>query len=1041
MKLFHCKHIRVITTLFVLVFLWPDSVSELLAQQRPVEGLVLSSLDNEAMPGVNIIVKGTRIGTTTDATGSFSITVPEQGDTLVFSFIGYQRKEVLIDDEMDLRIVMEPLTIVGEEFVVIGYGGVRRSDLTGSISSVSAEPFENTTASSFDQVLQGRATGLTVTRNTGQPGGGVSVQVRGINTLSGNSEPLYIIDGVPFSGNQGGSTNALSTLNPSDIESVEVLKDASASAIYGARAANGVILITTKSGLPGQLNLDYNSYYGVQQLSNTLDVMTLQQFAEFRNIRADIIGWDRQAMFVNPAILGEGTNWQKELFGPAPMMEHNIAFSGGTEQTRYRLSAGYFSQDGVAVGSGFTRYSMRLNLENRPVEWMQIGSRLNISQANETITVTNDRLIMMAIRQSPNIPVRMPDGGWGGPDEGEFTLDNPVALAQLNQNDRKRTQLNGNLFANIDVNENINWRSEFIFGRNFEDRYEFNPTYEFGHRFRDINSASRQAGEGTFLEGKSFVTVNSTLWEQLNTTSMIGYEVRVNEFQGINASRERFPGNTARELSAGDISTASNNSWSGSNSMQSFFGRINLNYNDRYLLTTTMRADASSRFGANNRWGYFPSLAVAWTVSNESFFPFPDAFNELKLRLGYGFVGNENIGNYMFGSVLSTFPTGRGSGMRHTNIANPDLKWESTESVNAGLDIAVFRNRIRLSVDAYQKWTNNLLMAQPLPLYAGVTGAVGIGAPIINVGSLQNKGIEINVRTVNIDSEFRWETDLVYSMNRNEVTRMDQENSFIERTLGSVPITRTVVGQPVGQFYGYIVEGIFITEEDLLNHARQADQISRSDGSWLGDLMFRDLNGDGVIDEQDRTVIGDPNPDFTFGISNTFRYRSFDLSIFINGSYGNDVFNNVRRMAENPSERRGILAAVAEHARVERIDPEKPSTLDNLHVINPETTIPRIVHGDPNGNQRVSDRFVEDGSYIRIQNITFGYNLQPFLMNWLNARSFRVYGSVENLWTFTNYSGYDPEVGAFNQDTLRLGVDDGRYPSPRIITFGLNLGF
>lgn len=1033
-------HLVLVLVLVPLILFCPEGLA---AQNGPtVQGIVISGDNQETMPGVNILVKGTNIGTTTDGTGSFTIQMTSPRDTLLFSFVGYQRKEVLPRDQIGIEVVMQPLTIVGEEFVVIGYGGVRRRDLTGSVSSVSADAFENTTASSFDQVLQGRATGLTVTRNTGQPGGGVSVQVRGINTLSGDSEPLYVIDGVPFSGNEGGSTNALATLNPSDIESVEVLKDASASAIYGARAANGVILITTKSGLPGQLNVDYNMFYGLQELPARLDVMTLREQGFFMMERERVIGWESPWIYQNPELLGEGTNWQEELFRSAPMMEHNLSFSGGSENTRYRMSMGYFNQEGIAIGSGFERYSLRLNLDNSPVEWLQLGSRLNISQAAETITVSERGVIRMAIRQSPHIPVRMPDGGWGGPDQAEFELDNPVALASINQDDRKRTQLNGNMFASVDFNENINWRSEFIFGRYFSDRYEFEPTFEFGSRFRDINAADRLSTSRTFLEGKSFVTVNQAFGSRLRTTNMAGFETRVNEFENLSGARQRFPGNTARALSAGDDQTSSISHWSGSNSMLSFFGRINLNYDSRYLLTSSFRADASSRFGENNRWGYFPSVAGAWTLSNESFFPFPNTFNELKFRLGYGFVGNESIGNYMYGAVLGVVPTGRGSGVRHANIANPDLKWESTESVNAGVDIAILRNRIRLSFDAYLKWTNNLLLAQPLPLYAGVRGTAGIGAPIINVGSLENRGFEIDLKTINLEGNFRWETDIVFSVNRNQVTRMDQETSFIERTIdhGSTPVSRTIIGQPVGQFYGYVVEGMFLTEEDLLNHARQADDISRANGSWLGDLMFKDINGDGVIDERDRVVIGDPNPDFTFGISNRFFFSNFDLNVFINGSYGNDIFNNVRRFAENPGERRGLLSVVSDFARVEKIDPEGPDDLSNLHVVNPETSIPRIVAADPNGNQRVSDRFVEDGSYIRIKNVTLGYNMQPMLMNWLNVRSFRIYASVENLWTLTGYSGFDPEVGALNQDTLLMGVDDGRYPSQRIYTFGINIG-
>ncbi|MCW9706515.1 SusC/RagA family TonB-linked outer membrane protein [Fodinibius salsisoli] len=1009
------------------------------AFEEVVSGKVTESTSGESLPGVNIRIKGAQIGATTDMSGNYQINAPSLQDTLIFTFVGFQTQEVPINGRTEINLQLVPQTIEGDELVVIGYGSSNREDLTGSISSVSATDLENSITSTFDQSLQGRTAGVMVMKNSGKPGGGVSMQIRGVNTLQSSSEPLYVIDGVPISGDSdNGITNPLATLNPSDIQSIDILKDASAAAIYGSRASNGVVLITTKRGQAGDVQVNYDGYVGIQQLPNQLDVMNLRQYAQYRNRQAEIAGWGAQPEFADPSILGDGTNWQDVLYRDAPMTKHNVSVSGGTESTQYMLSAGFFDQQGIAIESDFQRYSLRLNLDNNPTTWLKVGTSLNLSRTNENINVSNDDIVNMAIRQSPDIPVKYPDGSWGGPSQSEFTLENPVALAQLNTNEQKRSQVIGNLYAEIDFHENLTLRNEMNGTFGYTNNYVFNPTYEFNERVNDLNSSNRSSSNSTFWQVKNYMTYANT-YQDLSVNAMVGHEVQVNQWEGLSGSRERFPTNNLHELAAGDAQTAQNSSYSGSSSLQSFFTRLNFTYDDRYLLTGNLRADGSSNFSEQNRWGYFPSVALAWRISNESFMQDVNFIDELKLRGGYGFVGNQNIPNNRFIDTFTIVETQWGNGVRPQNLGNTGLRWESTESINAGLDLSVLRHRINFTVDAYIKRTHDLLTDVPLPLLAGTSGNGSINTPIDNIGQLENKGIEFSVNTINMEGDFRWESDVVLSMNRNAVTELKSENSIIDRQINFFDTaTRTIVGEPVGQLFGYVVEGVFEDAEDIRSHATQNNAINPVNGVWPGDLKFKDLNDDGIIDEQDRTIIGNPMPDFQYGITNKFFYKNVDFSVFLNGNYGNKIFNQVRRQNENPASDFGMLESVFDYAR---LDPNSlDANVDDVIVTNPETTVPRITTSDPNNNQRPSTRFVEDGTYLRIKNVTLGYTLPTNLASRFNLRNLRVYGSVENLHTFTGYSGYDPEIGSQTSDPLLMGIDNGRYPSQRIFTLGINIG-
>lgn len=1019
----------------------------LLAQQeeKTVTGNVSFSGTGEPVPGANIIIKGTESGTITDIDGNYSIRVRE-GETLIISFIGYLKEEITIGKENNYQVTLiEDITQL-DAVVKVGYGTMKRSDLTGAVVSVSSEDIKASSATSLDQALQGRAAGVLVTQNSGQPGGGVSVQIRGVNTLNQNSEPLYVIDGIPVSGYTGGNTNALATINPADIESMEVLKDASATAIYGSRAANGVVLITTNRGKKGTTQVRYEGQYGLQQLPVYVNVLNLREYAAFLNERQEIIGFGSKPEFADPSVLGEGTDWQKEMFRVAPMHNHNITLTGGDEKTNFALTGGYWNQDGIAIGSYFKRYSFGLNIDNKTRDWLTLGASIRGGRTDERITISENNLLSVAIEQSPDIPAKNPDGSWGGPSEA-FGITNPVAEALEHDNYVKRTQFIINLYADIKFLKWFTYRTELGGDISYENSYRYDPTYNYGTVFSDVNSSRRRASNNFFWIFKNYLTYNQTFKKHV-VTLMVGQEAQASTWEYVEGYREGFLTNNIKELNAGDIETSQASGGKNQWATASYFGRLNYSFDDRYLFTATYRADGSSRFGPDKKWGFFPSFALAWKLSNESFMQNISSITNLKLRLGYGEVGNQNIGNYKYGSTLTNWPTFYGPGFLLTNLPNPYVQWESQKSYNVGIDLTMFQNRIEFITDAYLKNTDNLLLDLPMPLYTATDldwTVAYIQPPAKNVGSMQNKGLEFTLNTVNIDRGFYWRSGLTLSINRNKITKLVTEGSFIDESIGVETISRTMVGEPVGQFIGYVTDGVFENGDAVRNGAHTDGAEVGTDPAtsvWVGDIRYKDLNGDGIITEADRDIIGNPNPKFSFGFNNTLTYKNFELTIYLNGSYGNKIFNQLKRTNENAMSRRGMLSTVRDYARIEMIDPNGSlDDLDNVFVSNPGTSVPRIVSSDPNSNSRISDRYIEDGSYLRIRNLNFGYYLPETLIKKVGIENVRVYISIQNLYTFTRYSGFDPEIGAQRQNVLKSGVDEGRYPSPRIYQLGLSVDF
>lgn len=1008
------------------------------------------------IPGANVILKGTTNGVSTDFDGNYTISnIPSDG-ILVFSYLGYSSQDIAVNGSSSINVLLEASATSLEEVVVVGYGTMKRSDLTGSISSIKGDALEDQPFVGIDQALQGKISGITVTQNSGAPGGGVSIRVRGITSLTGSNEPLYVVDGVPIDGGDnndsfdfsslgGGNgqtkVSALSNINPSDVESIEVLKDASATAIYGSRGSNGVVLITTKKGKAGKSTISYSAYTGMQSVTKYLDAMNLKEYARYYSDVYTELGQSVPFEFQNPGLLDEGTNWQKEIFRSAPITNHQLSFSGGNEKTKFYTSLNYFDQEGIVINSDFSRVSMRLNLDHKISDNFRVGNNLTFSKSNEHITFNDDEagVISTALRQSPNVPVRYSDGSWGGPTETDGISGgvNPVAISEIRNNTLDRFKINGNFFGELKFANDFTFRSELGYDYSVSKIAVFEPTYEIGTQINGTSTSVKTSSDSFYWILKNYLNYNKTLGAH-SINAMIGQESQESKWFNLRGSRRGFLTNDVQALNAGDAETATASQGQGSWSLASYFSRLNYSFDGKYLFTATIRADASSNFGENNKWGYFPSFSVGWVLSNESFLENNETLSLVKFRAGYGEVGNQNIPGYSYGARLKTTPSIWGSGFAQANIANPDVKWEATKSTNIGAELGFFSNKIILEVDLYKKVSSDFLFQQPLPSYLGamnVASYMGLNPPYVNLGEMENTGIDVTLNTRNFTKEnFTWTTTAVVSAYKNELIKMANEGDAIYQTFEfNNTLTKTAVGQPVGQFYGHIADGIFTTIEELNASPTQGEITGDNTGIWLGDIKFKDISGpdgvpDNVVDDYDKTYIGNPHPDFTFSLANNFKYKNLDLSINLQGSYGNDVYNWTRRVTEGMREIRGN---------------QLTTVLDRyIEGVNENTNIPRFSSNNANDNSRVSSRFVEDGSYLRIQNVTLGYTLPSSSLGKQNLfSSLRLYATVQNLYTFTDYSGLDPEIGAFSQNALLMGIDNGRYPTPRTIMVGINLDF
>ena len=1062
----------------------------LMAQTKQISGTVVDEVGPVA--GASVIEKGTQNGAVTDLDGKWTLSVP-QGATIVISSIGYKDVELLVGSQNVYNATLQEDRQLLDEVVVVGYGTMKRSDLSGSSVSMSEESIKGSIVSSLDQTLQGRAAGVTAVQTSGAPGSSSSIRVRGQATINANAEPLYVIDGVIVQG--GGNSGAsfglgdalgngavstispLSTINPADIVSMEILKDASATAIYGAQGANGVILITTKRGKAGEAKFTYDGMFAVSQQNVRVDMMNLREYAEFYNemIR---IGEEYEAnpYYADPSLLGVGTNWQDAVFQTALQHQHQISASGGTDKVQYYVSGSYMDQEGTIIGSNFERFSVRTNLDAQLKKWLKLGVNVTFSNTVDDLKLADGEagIIFTSLTAVPDIPIYDVDGNFTSTSrEGLGSFTNPVAVAMSNDIILKRQKLTGNIFADVTPIKNLVWHTELGFDIGSSKSEVFKPKVTIGQWQQPDNSSSVQKNSNLFWQLKNYLTYTNT-WGKHNVSAMVGQEMWESSYDYMSLNNTSLPLNEVRNPMLGTGEKTPTYGF-GSSAMASFFTRETYNYDNRYYATYTYRYDGSSNFGPDNRWAGFHSAAVSWRFTNEKWMKNLDWWSNGKLRLGWGQTGNSNIGGYAWGSSLSQMNSYLGMGFRPANFANTAVKWESQEQWNIGLDLGFFQDRLNLTVDLYQKVSNDMLMSMQLPSYMGTQGnpSSRLEAPKGNYGSIENKGLEITLDVHPFIGDFQWDSNLQVSFNRNTLKALSGTTSasIIGYGQWSDVVCVSEVGKPLYNFYGYEVEGVYESLEDIENSPRPAKYpvdgvYNRSNTVWVGDLKYKDVNEDGVIDDKDRTDIGSPLPLFTFGWNNTFRYKGFDLNIFLNGSYGNKVLNY--SLMHGPS---GGLAsmnslwvnqnagAIKDRAQLVPIDPDKDYSqgvevngvtvwnwfddVTNVKVANADTKTPRPTRANPNDNDRMSSRYVEDGSYLRIKNITLGYTFPKKWMNKIKFENIRVYCNIQNLYTFTKYSGYDPEVGASTQDEkgYAFGVDNGRYPSPTTYSFGVSLTF
>lgn len=988
----------------------------------------------ESLPGVSVKIKGTAIGTSTDVDGRYSLTVPDNS-TLVFTYIGYLTQEIAVNGRINIDVKLQADTRSLEEVVVIGYGTQRRSEITGSISTVSGKDIATVTSGGVQEALQGRAAGVNITPTSGMPGGALDMNVRGVATF-GNGNPLFVIDGVPvLSEGTSRNFNPLASIPPDNIESIQILKDASAAAIYGARAANGVVLITTNRGAAGENRTQVKISRGVANVDRTIPMMTSAQYIPYATEAYVNSGRPIPVSFIEPNLsknLARSTDWQAEGFSPAVLQNYWFGVSGGSENATYSFSSGYLNEDGTLPQSGFTRYSVNINSDFKIGKHLKIGETLGLSRARWDGTFNQASSPMrQLLQQSPTVPVYHPtsDGGFDGPrlEYSPVGRANTIGDFTLFENNRNQNKVLGNVYADIEIIPGLTNRfsagGEFSLERNFS----FTPTYEMGDRVNNLAILSEGRGDENVYLLENVTTYKKVLNTVHSLTALIGFSQQKAWSTGTNIQMRTFPSNDLRTVAAGfeqrNIS-GSETGWS----MRSQIGRLNYAFDNKYNLMAVVRRDGSSRFGSNNRYGVFPSISASWVASNESFLSKSPVFSNLTLRASYGQVGSQDISDFAQYATISSgvnyiFGTGQtlNPGSTYLNSGNSSLRWEVTTQTNIGVDFGFLDNRLSFIMDYYIKDTDDVLVQLPIPTTSGIRRTNG---PFVNAGSLQNKGFELTANYQNKAlSDFTYSFSGNISTNKNRITSLNSgEPIFAQLNSGKQSaITITQEGKEIGAFYGYVMEGIFKDAADVSGHATQA-------GSAPGDIKFKDLDANGVINALDQTVIGSPSPDFAYGFNANLKYKNVDMVVFLHGKQGQDLYNLVWA---DLNEGEGDNNATTE-------------MLQRWTPANTNTNIPRAVTGNPGQNTRPSSRFIEDGSFLRLQNIQIGYNFPSVLTRKINAQNIRIYLSGQNLYTFTNYKGFNPEIGKLTEgarSSLTKGIDFAMYPLPRTFEAGIQVGF
>ena len=1054
-----------------------------MAQTRSITGKVTDQTNGGGLPGVTVVLKGTNTGISTNADGEFNLNVPATGGTLIISSVGMLAQEVAIGSSSIINVALATDNKQLSEVVVLGYGEqVNRRELTGAVATVGSAQYKDQPIVGVDQALQGRAAGVQVSQNSGAPGSAISVRVRGAASILASSEPLYVVDGLPINigstsqlgtGNQ--TTNGLSDLNPNDIATIEVLKDAAAAAVYGSRGSNGVVIITTKRGQAGKMQVDLQYYTGAgtvwkrpevlngpQQTQVFLDEIANRYPANangtvpysgvtFRS-NADLTayffgpgGFTNNGglyQYAQPAnnffrplsqfqdpTTAPTTDWVGQVLRTAPISNYGVTFSGGSEQSRYRLSVNDIDQQGTLVGSGYNRASARLSLDNKLSEKIHMGLSVGLSTATNN-RINNDNsiygVLTTARLYASDLPVFNPNGTY----YKNGSLENPIVAANVPLIKSVDNRLLASQYTEFELIKDLRYRATFSLDYLYErdDRFYSSITNAGASVNGDATAASVQQ---PLFNHTSTINYNHTFGTDHALSALAVVEYQRGSYSSIFAEATGFPSNSIQLLSAGANKTNAT-SFATINTLFGQLLKLNYAFKGRYLLSGSLRRDYSSVFGSDNRVGYFPAASAAWRISDEAFLKDQAAVSELKLRGSFGRTGNNNFSTITNGDFPATGLISAGynyqgqGGLALNQLANPSLQWEHTDNYNIGLDVGFLQNRLYLSADVYKRVTNSLLLPFNLPLD---TGFPSYNA---NVGSLENKGLELALTTINLANEgggFNWTTNFNISFNRNMVTALsDPSPTGVSYGFAS----RLKVGEPLGAFYGYRVDHIFQTQDEIsaLNAAAvtatgRAAATYQTSLTRPGDIKFKDLNGDGVITAADQEIIGNAQPKYFGGITNTFRFKGFDLNVFFQYNIGNQIYNSPKSYAQGMSSVYGQDLAV----------------LNRWTPTNTNTDIPRAVYGDPNGNTRTSDRFLESGSYGRFKTVTLGYNLPTELIARAHLRTIRVYVQAQNLVTFTKYSGLDPELSTFAGSNTSLGTDFFTYPQPRTITGGVNLGF
>jgi len=981
----------------------------LAAQSGTVQGVVTDADTQRPLAGVQVTLEGGVRSSITNAQGEYVLSAPAGTVTLVFSTLGYgaERRTVTVaaGGVATANAALSTAAITLEELVVVGYGTQERGELTSAVSSVQGEELATQPVAGVDAALQGRIAGVQVVQNAGNPGNAPTVRVRGAASISASNQPLYVVDGVPLIsedqsqlGMGGQGLSGVTGLSPEDIESIDVLKDAAATAIYGSRGSNGVVVITTKRGASGRPRATFSASTGTQRAARRLDLLDATEYLEFFNESATNDGYEEDYYGVVGVDDRVNTDWQDEVLRTAPVSSFELGLSGGEERIRYYVAGTYFDQEGIVTGSSYERAGARANLDLVPTDRLSFALSLGLTRES-TFRIENDGstqgIITNSVGNTPLSPVRNDDGSFTGTADG-LEYPNPLALASLNEAQARTWRALGNLEGRYRLLDALTWTSRV--GLDVLSLRE--SQYESPRVGGTYAASSGGVAKSGTTQGNRYAIDNFVTWDQLlggrhDVTLTAGSSIELNRgelnfIRGEQLGNERFRQvRNAAVIIDADATNYENN-------LVSFFSRAAWTFDDRFTLGGSVRYDGSSRFGENNRWGVFPAVSAAWAVSNERFMERAAFVDDLKVRASYGVTGNQAISNYPFQGLVGSSNYGEIPGLAPSNLSNPDLKWESTRQVNAGVDLLVLDERVGITVDWYRKDTRDLLLDRPITSTSGFTSVFD------NVGSMENRGWEVELRTLNVvpaaEDGLRWTTELNFAANRNEVTGLFNDEPF---STGERDINRVQVGQPIGAFYTVKFLGV---------------------DPATGDAIYEDLDGDGSIGTGDRQIVGSPHPDWTGGIANTLEFAGFDLRAFVQVSQGAEVFNAMRLFSD---------------AGGWYLDNQFAHVLDRWRQAGDETDVPRASYDGLSGARTISSRFIEDGSYIRLQEVTLGYRLPASLARRAGLEGARLFVSGHNLHTWTDYMGYSPDVNSNGVSNASLGTDFYAYPVARTITVGI----